>query len=150
MDANLLEKLNQDLKQSLRSGEKTKVSVIRLIISAAHYQEMARQAPLSDSDIIGVIAHEAKQRDESILAFKQGNRPDLVAKEEEELVILKTYLPQQLTHDEILAEVKKIIAETGAQGMKDKGKVMQKLMPAMKGKADGREVNTIVEELLKS
>ncbi len=122
--------------------------VIRLVLSAVNNAEIAHQAALTDGDVLGVIAKEVKQRDESILAFKQGNRPDLVEKEEAEKVILQAYLPQQLTHDEIVEAARRIIAEVGAQGPRDKGKVMPKLVAELKGKADGREINNVVTELL--
>lgn len=148
MDKGLKQVLEGDLKQALKSGDKPKVSVIRMLISAVNYVEMARQVSLSDSDILGVISKEIRQREESIAAFQQGNRPDLVAQEEAEKVILQAYLPQQLTHEEIVAEARRIIAEVGAQGPRDKGKVMPKLVAALKGKADGREINSVVTELL--
>ncbi|MFH1031902.1 MAG: GatB/YqeY domain-containing protein [Chloroflexota bacterium] len=144
----LKQKLEDDLKQALKSGNTVKRSVIRLVLSAAHYVEINKQVPLGDSDILGVIAKEARQRQESIEAFKKGNRPDLVAQEEAELAVINEYLPKQMTRDEIVAEARKIIAEIGAAGPGDKGKVMPKLVAQLKGKADGREINTVVTELL--
>lgn len=149
MEAGLKDKLNSDLKQALREGAKVKVSVIRLVLSAVNYAEMARQKKLEDADVIGVISKEARQREESIAAFKQGNRSDLVAKEEAELEVLKTYLPEPASREDIIAEVKKVIAEVGAAGPRDKGKVMPKVIANLKGRADGREINEVVTELLK-
>jgi uncharacterized protein YqeY len=149
MEAVLRQKLDNDLKQALRSGDTVRRSVIRLVLAAVNNAEIARQAKLEDGDILGVIAKEARQREESISAFKQGNRPDLVAQEEAELAILKGYLPQQMTRDEIVAEARQVIAEVGAQGPGDKGKVMPKLIAKLKGRADGREINAVVTELLK-
>jgi uncharacterized protein YqeY len=149
MEAVLRQKLDNDLKQALRSGDTVRRSVIRLVLAAVNNAEIARQAKLEDGDILGVIAKEARQREESISAFKQGNRPDLVAQEEAELVILKGYLPQPMTRDEIMAEARQVIAEVGAQGPGDKGKVMPKLIAKLKGRADGREINAVVTELLK-
>jgi len=146
--ADLKEKLNNDLKQAMRGGDTVRRSVIRLVLSAIQNTEIARQAALEDSDVLGVIAKEARQREESIEAFKQGNRQDLSAKEEAELSILQEYLPQQMTRDEIVAEARRIIEEVGAQGPGDKGKVMPRLIAELKGKADGREINTVVTELL--
>lgn len=143
------QKLNDDLKQALRSGDKTKVSVIRLLLSAIHNTEIAKQqAELADADVFGVMAREIRQRQESITAFKQGNRPDLVAQEEAELAILQSYMPQQVSREEISAEAKKIIAEVGAQSVRDKGKVMPRLIAQLKGKAEGRVINEVVTELL--
>lgn len=149
MEAVLRQKLDNDLKQALRSGDTVRRSVIRLVLAAVNNAEIARQAKLEDGDILGVIAKEARQREESISAFKQGNRPDLVAQEEAELAILKGYLPQPMTRDEIMAEARQVIAEVGAQGPGDKGKVMPNLIAKLKGRADGREINAVVTELLK-
>jgi uncharacterized protein YqeY len=149
-EAGLRQKLADDLKQALRGGDKLKCLVIRLTLSAINNAEIARQAKLEDADIYGVIAKEIRQRKESIDAFKQGKRDDLVAQEEAELAILQGYLPQQMTKEEIIAEAKKIIGEVGAQGPGDKGKVMPKLIAQLKGKADGRVINEVVTELLSS
>ncbi len=150
MESSLKEKLNGDLKQAMRGGDKVRRSVIRLVLSAVHNAEIARQAALGDNDILGVIANEARQREESIAAFKQGNRSDLVAQEEAELTILQEYLPRQMTRDEIIAEARRVIKEVGAQGAGDKGKVMPRLIAQLKGRADGREINVIVTGLLGS
>lgn len=148
MEVNLKEKLSGDLWQAIKGGDKVKRSVIRLVMAAVQNAEIARKANLESSDIIGIIAKEARQREESIEAFKQGNRQDLVDQEEAQLAILKEYLPQQVTRDEIVAEARRIIEEVGAQGPRDKGKVMPKLIAELKGKADGREINEVVTELL--
>ena len=150
MEANLKEKLNNDLRQAMRGGDKVRVSVIRLVLASIKNAEIAKQATLTDSDILGVIAKEARQREESIEAFRKGNRQDLVAQEEAEMAILQQYLPQQMTRDEIIAEARQIIKELGAQGPGDKGKVMPKLIAKLKGRADGREINAVVTELLSS
>ncbi len=111
--------------------------------------EISRKSQLNNEEVIGIIQKEFRQRQESITAFKQGNRLDLAAKEEEEAKILQSYLPQQASRDEILAAAKRIIAETGARGPSNKGKVMPKLIAEFKGKADGRDINAVVSELLK-
>ena len=144
----LKQKLMDDLKQAMRGGDKVKRSVIRLLMAAIKNTEIARGAILEDSDILGIIAKEVRQRDESIESFKQGNRQDLVAQEEAELAILKEYLPRQMSQDEIIVVARQVIEEVGAQGLGDKGKVMPKLIAQLKGKADGREINTVVTELL--
>ncbi len=148
MEAALKQKLFDDLKKALRSGDKLRCSVIRMVMSSIRNDEIAKQAELEEADVLGVIAKEARQRKESIEAFKQGNRQDLVTQEEAELAILNEYLPKQMSRDEIKAAAAKVIAEVGAQGVRDKGKVMGKLVPQLKGKADGREINEIVTELL--
>ncbi len=147
-EASLKQKLSDDLKQAMRSGDTLKRGAIRMLAAAIHNAEIARQVELEDNDILGVIAKEIRQRRESIEAFKQGNRQDLVEKEEAELAVLQGYLPQQLTRDEIVEAVRKVIAEVGAKGPGDKGKVMPKLMAQLKGRADGREINEVVSELL--
>ncbi len=148
MDAPLKTKLNDDLRQAMRAGDSMRCSVIRMLLSAMNYSEIARQATLADSDILGVIAKEIKQRKESIEAYKSANRPELAAKEEAEMAILKAYMPEQMSRDEIVKLVKQVIAETGACSPHDKNKVMPRLMPMVKGKADGQEVNAVVNELL--
>jgi uncharacterized protein YqeY len=146
--ANLKEKLTIDLKQAMKSGDTVKRGTLRMLLSAINNAEIVKKDSLAESDILGVIAKEVKQHQESIASFKQGNRPDLVAKEEEELAILQAYLPEQMTHEAIVAEARKVIAAVGAQGPGDKGKVMQQLMPGLKGRADGKEINAVVTELL--
>jgi uncharacterized protein YqeY len=147
-DPGLKQKLADDLKQAMRQGDKLRRSVIRLLIAAINNAEIARQATLNDADIYGVAAKEIRQRKESIEAFKLGKRPDLVAQEEAELAILQEYLPKQVSREEIIAEARKVIAEVGAQGPGDKGKVMPKLIAQLKGRADGRDINEVVTELL--
>jgi uncharacterized protein YqeY len=144
----LKQKLTDDLKQAMRDGDTVKRSVIRLVMAAIHNAEIAKQKALEDSDILGVIAKEVRQRKESIEAFKQGKRADLVSQEEAEMAVLEQYLPQQMSRDEVIAEARKVIAEVGASGLSDKGKVMPQLIARLKGRADGREINEVVTELL--
>ena len=180
MEAPLKVKLNEDLKQALRSGDKIRLGTIRMILSAAKNTEMAKRAnlmmaaakkagitemnklvlseaeiaeiakgaELEDADIHTVIGKEIKQRNESIEAYKAGNRPDLVASEEAELAVLLTYMPKQASRDEIVAVAQRIIKEVNPRGLSDKGKVMPKVIAELKGKADGRDINNVVTELL--
>lgn len=150
METGLKEKLNNDLTQAVKSGDKVKRSVLRMVMAAVQNAEIARQAALADGDVLGVIAKEARQREESIQAFSQGNRQDLVDQEKTELAILREYLPQQMTRDEIITEARRVIEEVGAQGPGDKSKVMPRIIAQLKGKADGREINAVVTELLSS
>ena len=150
METPLKERLSGDLKQAMKSGDNTRRSTIRLVMAAIKNAEIAKRDTLEESDILGVIAKEARQRQESIEAFKQGSRQDLVDQEEAELAILQEYLPQQATREEIVAAARTVIAEVGAEGPRDKGKVMPKLVAEFKGKADGREINAVVTELLSS
>ena len=148
MEAGLRQKLSDDLKQAMKGGDKVRRSVIRMVMSAIHNTEIARQATLDDADILGVITKEVRQRRESIEAFKQGNRTDLMAREEAELAVLNEYLPQQMTREEIVTAARRVIDEVGAGGPSDKGKVMPKIIAQLKGRADGREINAVVTELL--
>jgi uncharacterized protein YqeY len=144
----LKQKLADDLKQAMREGDKVKRSAIRLAIAAIKNAEIARQTTLEDSDILGVIAKEIRQRKESIEAFQQGGRQELASQEEAEMAVLEKYLPQQMSRDEIIAEARRVIEEVGAEGIRDKGRVMPQLIAKLKGRADGREINEVVTELL--
>ncbi len=144
----LKQKLTDDLKQAMKAGDKVRRSVIRLVMAAIKNAEIVKQAALENADILGIIAKEVRQRGESIEAFRLGNRHDLVAQEEAELAVLNEYLPQQMTREEIIVAARRVIEEVGAQGPVDKGKVMPKLIAQLKGKADGREINAVVTELL--
>ena len=148
MGADLKQKLTDDLKQAMKDGDKVRRSAIRLVLAAVKNAEIARQAALEDGDILGIIAKEVRQRQESIEAFKEGNRQELVAQEEAEMAVLKEYLPRQMTREEIIVAARQVIKEVGAQGPRDKGKVMPKLITQLKGRADGREINAVVTELL--
>ena len=144
----LQQKLTDDLKRAMKGGDRVRTSVIRLTMAAIKNAEIARQASLNDGDILGIIAKQVKQRQESIESFKQGNRPDLVAQEEAEMAILNEYLPQQMSREEVIAEARRVIVELGAAGPGDKGKVMPQLIAQLKGRADGRVINEVVTELL--
>lgn len=174
MPSALKEQLLLDLKQALKSGDKLRLSVLRMVLSGLEYKEIAKRTELADKmqksghgelsqaeikdiaarseitdeDVLAVLAKEVKQHRESIEAFKSGERPELAAKEDAELAILQAYMPRQMSRAEIVELVKKAIAETGGLGPRDKGKVMGRLMPQVRGKADGQEVNSIVTELL--
>ena len=150
METNLKQKLNDDLRQSMREKNEIKTSTLRLLLSAIKYAEIKpdRQVTLSDPDILGMIAKEIKQREDSIAAYKQGNRQDLVDREATEMAILQAYMPPQLTRDDVAAEARQMIAEVGAKGPSDKGKVMSKLVAKLKGKAEGKVINDVVTELL--
>ena len=150
MEVGLRQKLLDDLKQAMKGGDKVRRSVIRMVIASVINTEKARQTDLDDSDVLGIITKEARQRRESIQAFKLGERQDLVAQEEVELAILNEYLPRQMTREEIAVAARQVIEGIGAQGPSDKGKVMPRLIAKLKGSADGREINAVVTELLAS
>jgi hypothetical protein len=144
----LTDRLREDLNQALRKGDKTRLSVIRLLISNINNAQIAKGAPVDDGDVMAVMNKQARQHRESIDAFRKGNRPDLTAKEEAELAVLLEYMPQQMSREEIVAAARKVIEEVGAHGPAEKGKVMSRLMPQLKGKAPGAEINAVVMELL--
>ncbi len=144
----LQEKLRDDLKVALRQQDACRLSIIRVLLAECRNEEKARMHALNEGEVIEVLSREAKRRNESIDAFRSGNRPDLVAEQEAALAVVKEYLPAQLGRDEIDVLAKEAIAAVGATGIKDKGKVMSHLMPSVKGKADGKDVNEIVTGLL--
>ena len=149
----LREQLMADLKEAMLQRDEVRKRTIRSVIAALKMAETeldasGQRVSLQDDDILGIIAKQAKQRQESIVEFQKGARPDLVAEEEAELAILQTYLPQQLTREEIEIEAKQVIDEVGASGLGDIGKVMKPLMARLKGRADGRLANQVVQELL--
>ena len=149
-DADLKQKLTADLKQAMRDGDKLKRGTLRMLLSAINNAEIARRDVLPEADVLGLVAKDVRLHKESIEAFQQGNRPDLVAQEEAEMSILQAYLPRQMSREEIVAAVRLVIAEVGAQGPSDKGKVMPRVIAQLKGKADGRDINEVVTELLAS
>jgi len=148
VDTPLKQRLTDDLKKAQRDRDECRLSVIRMALAAIHNVEIAKRVSLEETDVLGVVAKEAKQRRESIEAFTQGNRPELAAREEAELAILQQYLPAQASREEVVEAARQVIQETGACGMKDRGKVMGKLIPRLKGKAEGQLTNAVVTELL--
>jgi len=142
------EEFRKDLHRAVKQQDKTRVSTLRLLLARIKNTEIAQGKPVDNDKIIDILGGEAKQRRESIAAFKQGNRSDLVAQEESELAIILEYLPQQMTREEIVAAARQVIEMVGAREAKDKGRVMSQLMPQLKGKAGGKEVSEVVAELL--
>jgi uncharacterized protein YqeY len=144
----LKDSIQEALKGALKRQQRVEVATLRLLLSEIKNAEIAQQKPADDNKVLDVITKEVKRRRESIEAFKKGNRSDLVAQEEAELAILMSYLPEQMSRAEIMAAARQVVDAVGAKGPSDKGKVMSQLMPQLKGKADGKEVNEIVTELL--
>lgn len=141
-------KIREDLKEALKLRDKERASILRMLLSEIKNTEIAQRKPLDDDKILDVISKAVKQHRESIEAFKQGNRDDLVAQEEAELSILMEYLPKQMSRNEIKSAAQRVIETVEVKGMKGKGSVMAQLMPQLKGKADGKEVSEVVSELL--
>jgi len=144
----LKERLLDDQMQAMRQGDRSRVSVLRLLRSAIGYEEKDKRRELDDVGVVELVSRQIRQRQDSIEQFRLGKREDLVQKEEAEMAILKEYLPPQLGREELVELARKAIAEVGAQGPRDKGKVMGRLMPQVRGKCQGSEVNAVVTELL--
>ena len=144
----LPERLSADLNEAMKSGKKTRVAALRMIKAAIKNAEIAQGKPLDDAGLVAVLSREVKQRRESIAEFKKANRQDAVDNEEAQLAVVLEYLPQQMSGEEIEGLVREVIDKIGAQGPRDKGKVMSQLMPQVKGKADGQLVNEIVTQAL--
>lgn len=150
----LKEKIQQDLNEALKSREELKTSVLRLLSSVILNKEKdkryksgkAEDAPLTDEEIIDVISSESKKRKEAAELYEKGGRQELAKKEKSELEILRKYLPEQLSEEELKKLVKEAISKTGAKEQKDMGKVMGELMPKVKGRADGSLISKIVKE----
>lgn len=145
---NFQEKINQDLIEALKSKDELKTSVLRMLKSAMKNKEIALGKELSDEEIIDVISKEIKQRRDSVVQYKEGNRAELAEKEEKEIDILSVYLPEQLGADELKKIVEQSITKLNASGSKDIGKVMGMVMSQVKGKADGTLVAQLVKEKL--
>ena len=145
----LKNQLNDDLKDAMRKGEVTRRSTIRLLLAAIRNEEIAQQKELEGEGILQVINKQAQQRRESIDAYKTAKRDDLVNKEQAELDVIDLYLPEPLSHIEVMQIIEKTISEVGASGPQDMGKVMGKIIPQTRGRADGKQISSKVEELLR-
>ncbi len=141
-------RLGEDLKASLRSGDKLRVSVIRLLSALIKNREVEKRGPLSDAEVIQAISASCKQRQDSIEQYRRGGRQDLADKESAELAILQSYLPAPLSPQEIQAMIQAAIQESQATSVKEMGKVMGLLMPRVTGRADGKVVSNLVREAL--
>lgn len=144
----LNDRLNEDMKQAMRNQDKFKVTVIRNIRSAVKNFEIDQRKTSDDDDVLQILNREVKQRKDSLQDFSKAGRDDLVEKINLELAIITEYLPQQLNEEEIRAIVQQTIHEVGASSKADMGKVMGALMPKVKGRADGKLINQIVQQIL--
>lgn len=145
---NLNDRLNEDMKQAMRSQDKFRLSVIRMVRSSIKNIEIDQRKTLDDQEVLNVLNREIKQRRDSLQEFEKAGRQDLVDQLKQELHILAEYMPKQLSEDEVKAIVQQTIQEVGASSKADMGKVMGALMPKVKGLADGKLVNQIVQQLL--
>jgi uncharacterized protein YqeY len=152
----LKDQLNADLRDAMRAGDEARKSTLRMLITAVRNAEIppegadatASRLDLDDEGVLNVIRKEVKQRRDSIDIYEKANRTDLASKEEAEVAILNAYLPQQMSRDEIVVAARAVIERVGASGPADKGKVMPAIMAELRGKAEGREINAVVSELL--
>lgn len=160
----LREKINEEIKKAMQEKNELLLLVLRGVNATIHNREIEKrtklsktekdikkleeQSKLSEEEELEAVVSEAKKRKEAIIEFEKGGRQDLVEKEQKELEILKKYLPEQISEEQIKEEAKKVIEEIGAAGPKDTGRVMSVLMPKLKGKAEGGAVSKIVGELL--
>jgi uncharacterized protein YqeY len=144
----LKEKLSEDLKQAMKAKDETKVRTIRLLIAAIKNFEVEKLGQATDDDVLQIMSKEVKKRLESIEMYRQAKREDLAIEEENELKIIKSYMPEQMGEDQIRELAKKLIQQYNLSSPKDIGTVMKLIMPQVKGKADGKLVNKIVQELL--
>lgn len=144
----LLQRLDDELKAALKGADRVRLSVIRMLKAAIKNQQIEKGRELTDDEILAVVSTLAKQRRESIDQFSKGGREDLVQQERNELAILQSYLPEQLSPEELDRIILDAINESSAKDEKEIGKIMRVLMPRVKGVADGKVVNARVKELL--
>ncbi len=145
------QKIQDDLRESFKKGEEPKTTVLKMIVSSIRNKEIElkkKENGLSNEEIQKVIKSEAKKRTDAIEAYTKADRQDLAKKEEEELSVIKTYLPDEISDEEIKKIVKQAIEETESESMQDFGKVMKEAMTRVKGQADGNRVSSVVKKLL--
>jgi len=144
----LTEKIRTDLTEAMKAQEKERLSTIRMLQSAMKNEQINAGHELSDEEAMSVIRKAVKQRQDSVEQYTKGNRPELAAKEQAEIEILKAYLPPELSDADLESGIREIVASTGAQSKKDMGKVMKEATARFKGRADGKKVQEIVSRLL--
>lgn len=146
---NLESKIQEDMKAALKAGDRAALETLRGLLAQIKDERIKKRPnELSEQDVLAVVQRAVKRRKESIEMYKQGNRQDLVDKEQKELELLQKYLPKQLSRDEIVKIVDQVIGQVGAASIKDLGKVMGPVMKQVQGRADGKEVQQIVRERL--
>ncbi|GIO13384.1 hypothetical protein J19TS2_29390 [Cohnella xylanilytica] len=144
----LAERLNEDMKQAMRAQDKFRLSTIRMVRASVKNQEIELRRPLEDNEVLDILSREVKQRKDSLQEFTKAGRDDLAKDLQAEIDIIAQYLPEQLTEEDIKAIVTQTIQETGASSKADMGKLMGALMPKVKGRADGKLVNQVVQQFL--
>lgn len=144
----LKEKLLSNMKEAMKSKDSVKLGTVRGVISAVKNQEIDLKKELSEEEILTIVSREVKKRKEAAVLYEKGNRPELKDKEIQEMKILQTYLPEQVSEKDLRHRIQEVIAETGAEGMKDFGKIMKTLVPEFKGKADNSLIKELANEYL--
>jgi len=144
----LEEVIFNDMKKALKGNEKLKLSTLRLIRAAIKNAEISKKDKLTEDEVIGIVANNLKKLEESLDIFTKGQRPELAEKAKKEIKIVKKYLPEQLSQEEVEKIVKDTITKFGFKGLQDIGPAMREIMPQLKGKADGKIVNKMVRDLL--
>ncbi|MCH2605774.1 MAG: GatB/YqeY domain-containing protein [Nitrospinales bacterium] len=144
----LKEKLLSNMKEAMKSKDSVKLGTVRGVISAVKNQEIDLKKELSEEEILTIVSREVKKRKEAAVLYEKGNRPELKDKEIQEMKILQTYLPEQVSEKDLRRRIQEVIAETGAEGMKDFGKIMKTLVPEFKGKADNSLIKELANEYL--
>ena len=144
----LKEQLLSDMKEAMKSKDSVKLGTIRSVISAVKNQEIDSKKELNDEEILILVSREVKKRKEAAALYEKGARPELKHKEIQEMEILKTYLPEQVSEETLRKRIQEVITETGAQGMKDFGIIMKTLVPEFKGKADNAQIKELANEYL--
>jgi uncharacterized protein len=144
-----LEQFSKELLVAMKSKDPVRVSTLRMLVSAIRYKEVEKKKTLAEGEVLEVIQTEAKRRKESIEEYTKAGRADLASKEEAELNVLKVYLPQPLSDAELKALVQSAIQSSGAKTPQEMGKVMSVIMPQIKGRADGKQAQQLVQQLLK-
>ena len=144
----LRDKLESEIRDAMRTRDQARLDALRFLKNGIQQEEISSLRTLDDSGVALIVAKQLKDRRESIQMFDQGHRPDLVAREEAAVAVLTEYLPPQLGDEELVQLIQQVIAEVGATSIRDKGRVMGRLMPQVRGKAEGGVVNQLVTELL--
>ncbi len=144
----LKEKLLLDMKEAMKSKDSLKLGTVRSVIAAVKNQEIDLRKDLDEEEILAIVSREVKKRKEAANLYEKGKRPELKDKEIQEMKILQTYLPEQVSEEVLRQRIQEVIAETGAEGMKDFGKIMKTLVPEFKGKADNALIKELTNEYL--
>ena len=144
----LRETIDTDIKHALKSGAKDKLSTLRMLSAALKNKQIDKRRPLTEEEVAETVRSLIKQRKDSIEQFGKGGRQDLVDKETAEVAVLEVYLPQQMSREELDVMIRDAVAQTGAQGAKDMGRVMKALIPLVGGRADGKLLSELVKHAL--